>query len=323
MSDQSLPLVSIITPTYNRAGYLPETIDSVLGQDYPNIEYIVLDDGSTDNTPDILAQYEERIQWHRHPNMGEARTVNRGWEMATGEYIVTVNSDDPLLPGFVRTSVEFMEAHPEVLVGYPGWLKIDEHSRPIAEVKMYEYSYINMLRWHYCFPGPGAILRRKVFELEKQKRNPAYRYRSDYDYWLRVGLHGPFAYIPHVLATWRTHSGSASSSLRGNTQVAKEDVQVIEEIYRRPELPAKIQAARREALGMAHYIAALKCLPTERAAARYHFLRSLWYAPLNRFNYPPQVTRRWDLMAKTIFLTDGMQRFLRNIRALFRRQVVQ
>ena len=79
------PLVSFITATYNTAPYLRETIDSILAQTYPNIEYIVLDDGSTDDTLNILKSYGDRIQWESHPNMGETRTVNKGFDMAKGD----------------------------------------------------------------------------------------------------------------------------------------------------------------------------------------------------------------------------------------------
>src|SRR6476620_5979365 len=79
------PLVTFITPTYNAAHFLPETIDSILVQTYPNIEYIVLDDGSTDNTVEILKSYGDRIMWESHPNMGETRTINKGYSMAKGD----------------------------------------------------------------------------------------------------------------------------------------------------------------------------------------------------------------------------------------------
>ena len=81
---KKFPLVSIVTPTYNQAKYLTETIEKVLAQDYPNIEYIVLDDGSTDETPEILKKYSGKIRYERHANMGQARTLNKGWAMSSG-----------------------------------------------------------------------------------------------------------------------------------------------------------------------------------------------------------------------------------------------
>ena len=119
------PLVTIITPAYNRADYLRETIESILQQDYPNVEYIVLDDGSKDNTVELLEEYTGRLIWESHKNMGEIRTVNKAYGMAKGEYIAVINSDDPLLPGAISAVVDTFLNNPDVLVVYPDWQYID------------------------------------------------------------------------------------------------------------------------------------------------------------------------------------------------------
>ena len=116
------PLVSVITPVYNRADLLPETIDSVLSQDYPNIQYIVLDDGSTDNTLETIKQYTDRLIIEAHPNIGETATVNKGFGMAEGEFICVVNSDDPLIPGAITALVDAIrqDQRPRSLSGLGG-----------------------------------------------------------------------------------------------------------------------------------------------------------------------------------------------------------
>ena len=98
------PLVTVVTPTYNAASYLAETIESVLAQTYAHIEYIVLDDGSTDDTLRVLKQYDGRLHWETQPNMGEALTVNKGWDMARGEDVVIVNADDRRSPARWRAA---------------------------------------------------------------------------------------------------------------------------------------------------------------------------------------------------------------------------
>src|SRR5436190_713479 len=117
------PLVTVITPTYNRASFLEETILSVLNQDYPNIEYIVLDGRSTDNTAEIANKYKGKIVWNSHENKGEHWAVNKGFSMAHGEIIGVVNSDDPLLPGAIREFVKFMVENPNIVGVYPDWIK--------------------------------------------------------------------------------------------------------------------------------------------------------------------------------------------------------
>src|SRR6267142_1407945 len=109
-----LPIVSVVTPTYNQAEFLRDTIESVLAQDYPRIEHQVIDDGSTDATPQILAEYSERIAVERHANRGQTPTINKGWERAQGDILTWLNSDDTFLPGAVTTAVEYFQQYPDV-----------------------------------------------------------------------------------------------------------------------------------------------------------------------------------------------------------------
>ena len=211
---EGLPLVSVITPAYNRAVYLEETIMSVLSQDYPNLEYLVLDDGSTDNTRDVAAKYVGRIIFSSHPNMGETRTVNKGFAMATGSIIGVVNSDDPLLPGAVAQIVDTMIKEPEVIVAYPDWDMIDAEGYRFGHRQTFEYDYVNMVRWFHCVPGPGAFFRHSLMK-ELGGRDEQFRYVADFDFWLRAGLIGPFKRVPKTLATFRSHSDSTSSKARG------------------------------------------------------------------------------------------------------------
>ncbi len=294
MLHNTTPLVTIITPTYNRADYLPEVIDSVLSQDYPNIEYIVLDDGSTDNTVEILRSYGDRLHWESHPNMGEANTVNKGWSMAPGEIVATVNSDDPILPGLVQASVEAMQANPDLLVVYPDWNMINEKSEVIQTIETYDYNYIDMLRWHHCVPGPGAFIRRRAFELEGM-RDPQYKYVGDFEYWLRLGLHGPFARIPRELATFRFHASSASNAKKG-TVMAQEHIRMMDKFFGRHDIPASAKKVKAEAYSAANYIAAVQCLDI-RAEARKYFIKSIL---LHRNSFPNGLPRSWDLMFRTI-----------------------
>lgn len=274
--ERQLPLVSIVTPAYNRAPYLEETIQSVLAQNYHRIEYIILDDGSTDNTGEILSHYAGRITWETHPNMGETQTVNKGIGMAHGEIIAIVNSDDPLMPGAVSSAVEFLREHPEILVAYPDWRKIDRHSHLVEHVKVPEYNFLHMVRRHDCVVGPGAFIRRRAFELVSG-RDPNYRYVADFAFWLQLGLHGAFARIPLELATFRVHPQSASVSARGR-QMANEHIRLIQHFFAQPGLPLDVKRVRREAFAWAHLVAADAC-GSDRWTATRHRLLALAYAP--------------------------------------------
>src|SRR2546427_12499450 len=113
-SSQTQPLVSVVTPTYNQAAFLRDTIESVLSQDYQAIEYQIIDDGSTDETPRILEEYAGRAWIERHENRGQTPTINKGWERAAGDILTWLNSDDTFLPGAVSTAVKYFEKHPDV-----------------------------------------------------------------------------------------------------------------------------------------------------------------------------------------------------------------
>jgi glycosyltransferase involved in cell wall biosynthesis len=314
MNTDTHPLVSIITPTYNRAGdYLAETIESVLAQDYPHFEYIVLDDGSTDNTPQLLETYGDRIIRERHENMGVIGTVNKGFRMARGEFITVVNSDDPALPGWLSTAVDFMQAHPEVLAGYPDWVMIDENSQPIRSIRVYEYSFVDMVRWCHCFPGPGTLLRRRALDLEPEY-SPEFPYIFDHEYYLRLAFHGQLIRIPHTLATHRRHEGTISLSQRGVTMAA-ERIRMVDNLFAQPDLPAEVRAVRRQAYATAYYISGMQCEHNNPAAARRYFLKSLAAHPFKCL--PNGVPRSLYPLFKTILpdgIVDALWKLKRTIR---------
>lgn len=273
----SSPLVTVITPAYNRAYYLDETIESVLSQDYPYIEYIVLDDGSKDNTREVLAKFTGRIIWDSHPNIGETRTVNKAIAMGKGEIFCIVNSDDPILPHAVSTAVEFMKVHTDALVAYPNWIKIGPNSELLEEVELPEFDYCYMVRQHHCIIGPGAFIRRRTFELAGGMRDPEYTYVADFEFWLRAGLFGSFARIPEKLATFRVHPDSASKALTGK-RMAGEHIRLMNNFFARTDIPENIREIKAEALSWAHFVAAEFSGPN-RWLARWHFLNFIWHYP--------------------------------------------
>src|SRR2546422_10203685 len=107
---RSLPLVTVVTPSYNQGRFIRETIESVLSQDYPHIEYMVIDGGSTDETLSILNSYEHRFFWVSEPDRGQAHAINKGWQRAKGDVLAWLNSDDIYLPGAIAKAVEIGRA---------------------------------------------------------------------------------------------------------------------------------------------------------------------------------------------------------------------
>lgn len=204
-----LPLVSIVTPTYNQAEYLTETIESVLAQTYPNIEYIVLDDGSTDNTQEVLSRFYGRIRYERHSNVGQAKTLNRGWAMSSGSLLGYLSSDDRLSADAVARLVEGLTQHTEAAVAYCDYDLIDAKGRPFRSVKAEDYCVERLTVDLICQPGPGALFRREVFE-HTGGWNETLRQVPDFEFWLRASRFGCFLRVPETLAHYRIHEGSAS-----------------------------------------------------------------------------------------------------------------
>jgi glycosyltransferase involved in cell wall biosynthesis len=260
----SRPLVSIVIPAYNHAAYLAEAIDSVLAQDYPDVELLVLDDGSDDGTLDVLERYTGRCFWDAHPNMGQAATLNKGWAKARGPLLGYLSADDALLPGAVGTLVARLAADPGAVLAYPDYELIDRRSRPIRRVQAPDFDYREMVVRFACPPGPGALFRRSALEAAGPW-DPRLRMAPDYDFWLRLGLHGHFTRVPEVLARLRVHDGS--QSFAADSEPASEEyVAVTTAYYRSGAVPAALRPARREALSNAYLVAARSHLKSDRYA---------------------------------------------------------
>src|SRR5258706_13393213 len=151
----TVPLVSIVIPCTNQGTYLRQAIERVLSQDYSPIELIVLDDGSHHDTQAVLASYAGRFRHETHANMGQARTLNKGWGMSKGEFLSYLAADDFLLPAAVRTAVEKLVASPRIVLTYVDFNVIDPKSRALRQVRTGELSYRDLVVRIVCQPGPG------------------------------------------------------------------------------------------------------------------------------------------------------------------------
>jgi glycosyltransferase involved in cell wall biosynthesis len=250
--DNYSPLVSVVIPTYNHAKYLKQAIDSVLEQDYPNFELIVLDDGSTDQTRSVLESYGNQFYWESQKNMGQSSTLNKGWNMARGEILAYLSADDVLLPNAIIRSVQCLLSHTEVVLAYCDFDLIDPDSRVVRRVSAPDYSYMEMVTKFICAPSAGAFFWRVPF-MKTGGWNPKFHRFPDYDCWLRLGLQGQFVRIPESLAAFRVHDGSQSFS---ETPVdrAEEALRVISSFYELPDLPSEVLAVKSQAMGNAHLL---------------------------------------------------------------------
>lgn len=208
-----LPLVSIVTPAHNQAGYLAAAMSSVLTQDYPALEYIVIDDGSDDETwavAQIQARQDpSRVRLIQQKNAGQAATLNRGWSVARGEILAYLSSDDCLCPGAVSAMVAALQASRDVAVAYCDFWLIDANGQRLRQVKTAEFDAKALHVDLVCQPGPGAFFRRNLFDVTGGW-DPRRRQVPDFEFWMRAAGYGKFMRVPCCLAEYRIHENSAS-----------------------------------------------------------------------------------------------------------------
>jgi len=277
------PVVSIVIPAYNCARYLKAAVDSVLKQDYPNIELIVLDDGSTDETPEVLKGFDGQFLWRSHANMGQSATLNRGWDMARGEFLGYLSADDILLPNAVSVSVDMLNHHSKAVLSYCDYYLMDESSNITGMFKTLDYDYTQMLSRTLCPPGPGVLFRRQAF-LKAGHWDHRLRQVPDYDYWLRLGLVGPFIRISRPLAKFRVHSGSQTC---GFVEVGKaeEVIDVLARFFCMDDLPSEVIPVRNRAMSSAHLFSASLHFRSGRFGRAFgHIRQALAIRPVSLFS---------------------------------------
>lgn len=245
---------SVIVPVYNGEKYIRETLDSIVKTTFNfESEIIVVNDGSTDRTEDIVKSYGGIISLINQGNQGEASAVNCGILASKGEFGLIVSADDPLLTGLLFSeAIKIFETEPNCLAVYPDWQMIDNQGLVIKNVICSDFSTEEMIGQFKCLPGPGTIFKLS-FAKQINGRNVTYKFTSDYDFWLRLSQFGYFKHIPKNLAQWRNHSDSTSINSRG-IEMANERISVMTNFLN--EFPQN-EFLHKQALASAYYNAAL------------------------------------------------------------------
>lgn len=218
-----LPLVSIVTPCFNMAEYLPETIESVLSQDYPNIEYIVMDGGSTDGTVEVLERYKDRIRYVSAPDRGASDAINRGFKMSQGSVFAWLNADDTYLPGAVTAAVRHLLSEPDAAAVYGQGYWVDGEGRVLRPYPTRGYSLEAFGNDCYICQ-PACFFRAAAFE-EEGGLDRDLQIVFDYDLWIRIGKRHRLSFLPEYLATSRMHS--ANKTLADRTPVFAENCSLL------------------------------------------------------------------------------------------------
>lgn len=203
-----MTLVSIVTPSFNQAAFLEETIRSVLDQDYPNVEHIVVDGGSTDGTVAILERYSH-LRWLSEPDDGQAEALNKGFRLSRGEVLGWLNSDDLYLPGAVSTAVEAL-ARSGAGLAHGGWRRIAVDGTVLDEHAPLHFDYAEQLRLRNLIAQPAAFFTRAAFQASGGL-DTSYDFALDYDLWLRLARFASVVEIDRQLAAFRVHDASKTA----------------------------------------------------------------------------------------------------------------
>jgi glycosyltransferase involved in cell wall biosynthesis len=206
--NDTLPLVSIVTPSFNQARFLEAAIRSILEQDYPRIEYIIVDGGSTDGSLEIIRKYQSRLAyWVSEPDQGQTDAINKGFARAQGEILAWLNSDDTYEPGALGEAVAFLQAHPQVGLVYGDANFIDSDGHKIGRFPAAQTDYRRLRSGYVHIPQQAAFFRAGLWR-QVGPLDPSFYFAMDYDLWVRLALLSQVHYLPRTWANFRLHGDS-------------------------------------------------------------------------------------------------------------------
>lgn len=312
MNNKEFPLVTVITPAYNQGIFLRDTIESVLSQNYPNIELFVLNDGSTDDTEKILQEYTGRIKWETHKNMGQTPTINKGWRLTNGHIITWLNSDDTYLPGAVKAGVEYLMAHPETGIVFADSVFTEAdgtHLNRTRPLPPFDYKRF-VTGCENPISQPSSFIRREVVE-KVGELDPKFYYFMDWDFWLRAGLYFKIDYIPELWSTYRLHAESKTVSQ--SKKAAPELEYMYNKFFSRTDLSTEIKSLKQKAMMNMYFTSGSYFLSGEdKASASRMARKAIKQYPMGLFSVAG--------LHKFLYCSFGSSKFYQATKKLFGRK---
>ena len=294
-----MTLVSIVTPSYNQAPFLEQTIQSVLEQEYPHMEYIVVDGGSTDNSVDVIHKYADQLAyWISERDSGQAEAINKGFARANGDIVAWLNSDDYYLQNTITSVVRCFEQNPDALMIYGDMLAVDGNDQTINILKYKQLSLEDLL----CFQiigQPSVFFRRAAFE-KVGWLEPTFHYMLDHHLWIRLAQEGRILHVPQVWSAARYHP--AAKNRAKAAEFGREAFRVLEWAKKHPGLAESIDPVKRRALASAHRYDARYLLDGGQSA---HALAA-WFRAF--FIHPPTALARLNIFVSAILNLTGLSR---------------
>ena len=264
------PRVSIITPSYNKGQFIEETIQSVLNQTYQNIEFIVMDGGSTDETLDILKKYGSLLSWKSEQDSGQSDAINKGWKSAKGEIIAYLNADDIYYSTTVETVVNYFNDHPETKIIYGDGVLTDESGKEIGRHNSGSFCYHELLYGKNFILQPTVFFRRELLT-QIGYLDTTLHLTMDLDFWIRAGYRYPFGYIQQPsLAGAKIYAGTKTELLLYKT--VDELEYIIEKFYRMPDVDVRSLPVKQVILNYIYCKGGLDCIHMKKPVRGLQYL---------------------------------------------------
>lgn len=246
---QPLPLVSVVTPSFNQARFLGNTIRSVLKQDYPNIEYLIVDGGSTDGSVEIIREYAGEVAWWvSEKDKGQAEAINKGMARAQGEIVAWLNSDDLYLPGAVNQAVVALQQNPQAGMVFGDAITIDGEGRLLNLLTFQDWGLKDFIGFRIICQ-PAVFMRRELYE-QVNGLDLNYHFMLDHHLWIRMASLAPVKYIPAIWAAARHHA--AAKNVAQAEGFGRETLSLLAWMQTQDELAPLIQKNQRKVLAGAH-----------------------------------------------------------------------
>lgn len=271
----NLPESLVITPVYNGEKYIEATIKSVLEARIPSMTYLVVNDGSTDGTSEILKKYLGAIEVIEQANHGEGNAVNTGFSARESKYVMVISADDLVNKDIFRRLIQVLESNPEASVAYPDWEMINQEGNVISQIETPDFSIHLLIEKMICLPGPGALIRRDSLS-RNYLRNESYVYVGDFECWINLARHTNFIRVPEYLAKWRLHGTNMSIKGR-NVFMADERIRVYKELISLTHNQKTLNVLAKKGLGTAYYSSAKLVYFDSKIPAKKYLIKSYYW----------------------------------------------